>query len=454
MEFFGGHELGRFLFATMLLLIALVIARQILTLVVTARENVDLARRLGTRERQIQHQAHHDALTDLVNRARFSDLVVEALSRRVVQGGPPAAVLFIDVDDLTMVNDTIGPQAGDRLLVAVAQRLRACVRPTDTVGRIGGDEFAVLIPEVRGSEQLVDVAERILDALGEPAGVGDGVGVRPTVSLGVAVADHPELGADEVLRRADVAMHAAMAGGKGLVGIFEPTLQVVLERPRAARNAGGYRTAAGGEPRSEDGARLWLARELHDGALQTLTTMLLDMEQVRRELPETAVSHRVRDFQGSIRSVIGGLRRLLGELRDQSGDDHRLVEDLAVLLGQLDGRAGIKGQLSVSPSWPSSLSTHIASHLRRIAEEALRNVALHSGAQRVMVSLEAEEERLMLTVSDDGRGCPAEEGAVSRGGCGLLGMQERALILGGHLEVSSRPGAGTMVRGTFSSRSA
>jgi signal transduction histidine kinase len=322
------------------------------------------------------------------------------------------------------------------------------------VGRIGGDEFAVLIPEVRGSEQLVDVAERILDALGEPAGVGDGVGVRPTVSLGVAVADHPELGADEVLRRADVAMHAAMAGGKGLVGIFEPTLQVVLERPRAARNAGGHRTAAG-EPRSDDGdgARLWLARELHDGALQTLTTMLLDMEQVRRELPETAVGHRVRDFQASIRSVIGGLRRLLGELRDQSGDDHRLVEDLAALLGQLDGRAGIKGQLSVSPSWPSSLSTHIASHLRRIAEEALRNVALHSGAQRVMVSLEAEEERLMLTVSDDGRGCPAEN-APSRGGCGLLGMEERALILGGHLEVSSRPGAGTMVRGTFSSRSA
>jgi signal transduction histidine kinase len=165
------------------------------------------------------------------------------------------------------------------------------------------------------------------------------------------------------------------------------------------------------------------------------------------------VGHRVRDFQASIRSVIGGLRRLLGELRDQSGDDHRLVEDLAALLGQLDGRAGIKGQLSVSPSWPSSLSTHIASHLRRIAEEALRNVALHSGAQRVMVSLEAEEERLMLTVSDDGRGCPAEN-APSRGGCGLLGMEERALILGGHLEVSSRPGAGTMVRGTFSSRSA
>jgi two-component sensor histidine kinase len=195
-----------------------------------------------------------------------------------------------------------------------------------------------------------------------------------------------------------------------------------------------------------DGVRLWLARELHDDALQTLTAMLIEMEEVRRALPDTGDGHRLPDFQASVRSVISGLRRLLGDLREQSGEDHGLVDDLTTLLGQLDHRAGIKGQISVSPEWPSSLSAHIASNLRRIAEEALRNVALHSGAERVTVSLDVEEERLVLTVSDDGRGCLE----MCPKGTGMLGMEERALILGGRLEVLCDPGAGTMVRGTFS----
>jgi signal transduction histidine kinase len=224
-------------------------------------------------------------------------------------------------------------------------------------------------------------------------------------------------------------------------------LLTVRERPHGTDAARGHRAAASG-PGDVGAVRLWLARELHDDALQTLTTMLLDMEQVRREVAETTVSGRVLDFQHSTRSAIGGLRRLLGELRDQSGEDHRLVGDLTDLLGQLDDRAGIKGRISVSPSWPASLSTHIASNLRRIAEEALRNAALHSGAQHVLVTLEAEEERLTLTVSDDGQGC-RWAGTASPGGSGLLGMQERALLLGGHLEVRSRPGGGTTVRGTF-----
>jgi signal transduction histidine kinase len=197
--------------------------------------------------------------------------------------------------------------------------------------------------------------------------------------------------------------------------------------------------------RIEDGVRLWLARELHDDALQILTTTLIEMEEVRRGLPDAALSQRVTEFQASIRSVISGLRRILGDLRDQSGEDHRLVEDLTTLLGQLDHRAGIKGDISVSPGWPTSLSTHIASNLRRIAEQALHNVALHSGAERVMVSLDVDAENLILTVSDDGQGC-AE---ACPKGTGMLGMEERALILGGRLEVRSDPGAGTMVRGTF-----
>ena len=243
---------------------------------------------------------------------------------------------------------------------------------------------------------------------------------------------------------------ATMAGGAGGARIVEPARQVVRDRPQGARSSVRHHAAAV-EACGEDGGRSWLARELHDGALQTLTTILLDMEQLRRELPQSAVSGRVAEFQDSIRSVIGDLRRLLGDLRDQGAEDRRLVEDLADVLCQLDRRAGIKGHLSVSPSWPSSLSAHTASHLRRIAEEALRNVALHSGAHRVVVSLDVAEETLMLTVSDDGQGC---QWPGFRSGTGLLGMEERALILGGHLEVTSGPGAGTTVRGVFSPRSA
>lgn len=237
------------------------------------------------------------------------------------------------------------------------------------------------------------------------------------------------------------------AGGDGRVG---PDLTVVPAWMHAARSSVRHRTAAV-EAGAEEGGRSWLARELHDGALQTLTTMLLDMEQLRRELPQTAVSSRMAELQGSVRTVIGDLRRLLGELRDDAPEDHRLVGDLAQALGQLDRRAGVKGQLSVSPSWPGSLPAHTASHLRRIAEEALRNVALHSGAHRVVVSLDAAEGTLMLTVSDDGHGC---QWPGLRRGSGLLGMEEHALILGGHLEVTSGPGAGTTVRGVFSPRSA
>jgi len=361
-------------------------------------------------------------------------------------------VLFVNLDGFRIVDETLGHQAGEQVLVAFARRLLACVRPADTVARIGGHEFGVLIPQVGGTDRLVDLAERILDALDEPSGMDEGPGVGSALSVGLALADPLDMAADELLRRAHVAMHAARVGGKELVGFFEPSRHVVLERRRGAGAPQSHRDTTPGLD-GENGVRLWMARELHDDALQTLTTMLIDMEQVRRELPEAAISSRVVGFQASVRSAISGLRRLVGELRNQSGEDHGLVEDLTALLGQLDDRAGVKGQLSVSASWPSSLSTHIASHLRRIAEEALRNVASHSGAQRVLVCLDTEEDRLTLTVSDDGQGCEWFEKA-SQQGSGLLGMRERALILGGQLEVTSRPGAGTTVRGTFASRSA
>ena len=200
---------------------------------------------------------------------------------------------------------------------------------------------------------------------------------------------------------------------------------------------------------AEDGVHRWLARELHDEVISRLTLVLLDMEELRRELPDPTVAGRVAGFQAAVREALSSLRGLLVDLRDESGEDDRLVDDVTVCLDLLTGRSGIAGELRVSPTWPQSLSAHIALNLRRIMEEALRNVALHSGAQRVEVSLDADDRELTVTVKDDGRGCQWP-GAASRAGFGLLGMQERAVILGGRVEVTSLPGSGTTVQGTFS----
>ncbi|MEA2672104.1 MAG: hypothetical protein QOG45_2324 [Chloroflexota bacterium] len=415
------------------------------------RDDAALIRRLAARVAELERLAGHDALTGLAHRAQLRDRTVQALSRRTGQDAAPPAVLFLELDDLATVTTSLGEAAADRLLVAVAERLRASASAGDVVARIGGSALAVLVPGVSRADELDRVTERILDALAEPVDIGGGVAVRCGAAMGVAIADPPDISADELFRRADVALHTARTAGNGLVGVFEPSLRVTLARRTEGPEAGRRRLVGVPGPSGEDGVRRWLARELHDGAVQTLTTMLIEMEEVRRELPESGMGGRILDFQTSVRSALGSLRRLLLDVREQAGEDHRLVDDLSALLEHLDGRTGIKGELSVSASWPRSLSAQIACNLRRIVEEALRNVARHSRAQRVTVSLDAEEERLMLTVSDDGHGAYLPT-TVSPAGTGILGMQERAVLLGGQLEITSLPGTGTTVRGTFATR--
>ncbi|MGH7750444.1 MAG: diguanylate cyclase domain-containing protein, partial [Candidatus Dormibacteria bacterium] len=222
-------RLGEFLFVTMLVLIVVVVARQVLTL----SDNVDLIRRLSDRERQLEYQASHDPLTDLVNRPRFHECVTRALATTGAWGPATVAVLFIDLDDFKDVNDRLGHQVGDRLLVAVADRLRGCVRPADVPARLGGDEFAVLVTEVRTTRELMAIAERVLDALRAPLVLAGECLVSPQGSIGVAIAEAPGMGTDELLRRADVAMYAAKARGKGVTGLFEASLEVA-QRLRVA----------------------------------------------------------------------------------------------------------------------------------------------------------------------------------------------------------------------------
>jgi diguanylate cyclase (GGDEF)-like protein/PAS domain S-box-containing protein len=174
-------------------------------------------------EEQLQHQAFHDTVTGLANRALFHDRVHPALERQG-RDGKELAILLLDLDDFKAVNDSLGHAVGDRLLIDVGNRLRTLVRGADTVARMGGDEFAVLMEEAR-QEEAGEAAERIVEGLKAPFQL-DGKDVLVRASLGIAIveAGHGDEGAEEVLRNADVAMYMAKAEGKGRYQVFEPTI--------------------------------------------------------------------------------------------------------------------------------------------------------------------------------------------------------------------------------------
>ncbi len=180
-------------------------------------------------ETQLQHQAFHDSLTNLANRALFTDRLAHALTRQGRHPLTTLAVLFLDLDDFKTVNDSLGHAAGDQLLLAVAERMRGALRPEDTSARLGGDEFAVLLEET-GREGARDAAERLLDALRSPFDLqGRQVGVRGSIGISTS---HPEgTTPDDLLRHADLAMYTAKARGKGRIEFFEPRMhQAVVRR--------------------------------------------------------------------------------------------------------------------------------------------------------------------------------------------------------------------------------
>lgn len=187
--------------------------------------------RLGSR---LEHQAFHDPLTGLANRALFTDRLVHALQRRDGHA-TGAAVIFLDLDDFKIINDTLGHAAGDELLCAVAQRLLGVLRPSDTAARFGGDEFAVLLEDSVEQYSVAVVAQRILDALARSFSVA-GREVSLRASLGVALAGAAGIGAGELLRRADVAMYRAKSHGKATFEVFEPSMQEAITRRLEIRN--------------------------------------------------------------------------------------------------------------------------------------------------------------------------------------------------------------------------
>lgn len=174
-----------------------------------------------TLQDELAHQAFHDSLTGLLNRAVFRDRVDHALSRAARLGQQPA-VLLLDLDGFKTVNDGLGHDAGDELLVAVGHRLQASGRSSDTVARIGGDEFAILLEDDADDAGAKAVAERVLAVLMTPFQVrGREVFVRASIGIATAVAGATT---DELLRNADAAMYAAKRAGKARYELFLPVM--------------------------------------------------------------------------------------------------------------------------------------------------------------------------------------------------------------------------------------
>ena len=175
-----------------------------------------------TFERQLQQMAFHDALTGLPNRPLVTNRLEHALAHPEHALGK-VAILFIDLDNFKLINDSLGHGTGDELLVSVAARLRACVRPHDTVARLGGDEFIVLLERVLGPNEASEVAERIAETLRAPFVLGH-LDVVVTASIGVAVSTSGDR-AENVLRNADLALHEAKAAGKSRSALFDASME-------------------------------------------------------------------------------------------------------------------------------------------------------------------------------------------------------------------------------------
>ncbi|MFD4945324.1 putative bifunctional diguanylate cyclase/phosphodiesterase [Streptomyces sp. NPDC058409] len=182
---------------------------------------------------QLQHNAEHDPLTDLPNRALFTERVRQALGGRR-SGDPGTAVLFIDLDGFKAVNDRLGHQAGDELLIQAARRLHESVRAGDTAARLGGDEFAAIIlgDGIRDQSarecQVHEIADRLRLTLSQPYRIGTGE-VRVAASIGVAFAE-PGISPSDLMRNADLAMYRAKAGGKNRVELYAPQMQAEVVR--------------------------------------------------------------------------------------------------------------------------------------------------------------------------------------------------------------------------------
>lgn len=218
-------------------------------------------------------------------------------------------------------------------------------------------------------------------------------------------------------------------------------MPLVVQGPRAR--------VSGRQAGVEDEVRRLVARELHDRVAQTLTGMLVDVENFKSEQVEwEVVRDQLETIQTSTRQVLANIRQMLYDLRGEELLNDGFVASLQALVETFEAKTGIEAELAVWQGWPDALAAPAALNVYRIAEEALANVRMHSGATRVRVVLGARpNDELALMVDDNGRGVDTDPNRVV--GHGTVGMKERAMLLGGRLQIESAPGRGTTVHSVF-----
>ncbi|MBR1125785.1 EAL domain-containing protein [Bradyrhizobium lablabi] len=180
-------------------------------------------------EVKIEHMAHHDSLTDLANRVLLNERLEQALGR--FQGRQMVAVHHLDLDQFKAVNDTFGHHAGDKLLKIVADRLRGLVRETDTIARMGGDEFVIVQAPIADPNEATSLAQQIIEWVCEPYDI-DGHQACVGTSIGIAVSPGDGETPEKLLRNADLALYRAKADGRGTFHFFEPGMDEQMQTRR------------------------------------------------------------------------------------------------------------------------------------------------------------------------------------------------------------------------------
>ena len=176
-------------------------------------------------EEKLRHYALHDTLTNLPNRVEFMNHLRQAVERAEGNEFARFAVLFLDLDRFKVINDSLGHATGDKLLIAIAERLRSCVRPGDVVARLGGDEFTILLNRCGDIDEVASVAERLQHKISQPFRI-DNYEVFTTASIGIIMSNNTRRAPEDFLRDADAAMYRAKESGKARYEIFDRDMHV------------------------------------------------------------------------------------------------------------------------------------------------------------------------------------------------------------------------------------
>lgn len=172
-----------------------------------------------TAQKRIMHLAHHDALTDLPNRALLQDRLEQAIAL-ATRHHKQVGILYMDLDGFKRINDTYGHDTGDQLLVGVAERLKQCVRKTDTIARLGGDEFVVLLPDLLSPGDAIRVANKIIDSLADEVVLDNGVSIGISTSIGINMSPPGACNPEIMIKQADKAMYDAKHSGKNCFMLY------------------------------------------------------------------------------------------------------------------------------------------------------------------------------------------------------------------------------------------